>query len=190
MPKKKRRIYDDSDDEGYNSDDLVEMETGVSREAHENRNERNELPTGKMRQTKLYKSLYVDEGGRVWRHIPDIKAAFHQPMHIVIAVLRAISSKMCCGLGKVPNMKFLSKNRDGRTFSEVCCNRYTGELVIDPKFMGTLNFVANSESMKGHVRTDVTPHTKYGYNYKHIARGIPIGSITTKPIVLEVKRKK
>ena len=40
---------------------------------------------------------------------------------------------------KVPNLKFISPNADGK-YSEVCANRYKGELVTDQKIIGTFNF--------------------------------------------------
>ena len=56
-------------------------------------------------------------------------------------------------------MKFISEN-DDKTWSEVICNRYTGELVVDPRIIGTGNWGASGSL--DHVHKDVQPHEKYG----------------------------
>jgi hypothetical protein len=165
----------------------IELETGIDRETHENRNDKNELPTGKLTITPEDKMIYVDEAGRKWKRYPDRLAAYHQPIPLAIAWLRAVFSNVFMGAGKVPNLKFTSKNEDGRTYSEVCCNRYTGELIVDQKLLGTLNFVSNNDSKKGHVRTDVVPHSEYGWDYKHVAKGIPIDSVFEPIVILDEK---
>merc|ERR1739846_266585 len=98
------------------------------------------------------------------------------------AAVCSIISKYVFGLLKVPNLKFVSQNED-KTYSEVCCDRYTGKLLIDPKIFGTYNFYSDDgEAMvDGNLPTDgvhhdmdVVPHKVYGSNYKHISKGIPI----------------
>jgi hypothetical protein len=170
-----------------NNDLETELETGIDRETHENRNDKNELPVGKLTITPEDKMIYVDGAGRKWKRYPDHQAAYHQPIPVAIAYLRAVCSNVLMGVGKVPNLKFTSKNEDGRTYSEVCCNRYTGELIVDQKLLGTLNFVSNNDSKKGHVRTDVVPHSEYGWDYKHVAKGIPIDSVFEPIVILDEK---
>ena len=168
------------------TDAEVEALTGISREKHENRNDIcNELPSGKLR-IKDYtkdKMLYVDDAGREWRRNPDIFSSYHQPMSMPNAVFHSLIDGMFfCVKFPVPNMKFISINDDG-TWSEVVCCRYTGELIVDPRIFGTSNFCTDASNgmktgsltTKEHVKWDVVPHEKYGHNYKHIAKGIPVG---------------
>lgn len=172
------------------TDEDILAETGISRKQHENRNDLNELPTGKLKPTVDDAFLYEDEGGRLWRRNPDFNAAYHQPMPLWLAAVRAIISNILCGLFKVPNLKFISKNADG-TFSEVCCNRYTGKIVLDPQIFGTYNFCKDTPNAMDdgklpnateHKQMDVIPHEKYGGNYKHVAKGIPVGYYDNRPV--------
>jgi len=166
------------------SDEEIEKMTSISREKHENRNDIcNELPTGKMRMSDHDKMLYIDDAGREWRRNPDIFASYHQPMSMPAALFHSIvDAVIFCVDFPVPNMKFISINEDG-TYSEVICNRYTGELIVDPKYFGTSNFCTDapngmktgSLTTKEHVLYDVKTHEKYGCNYRHIAKGIPVG---------------
>lgn len=168
------------------SDDEIEAKIGCSRARHENRNgEINDLPTGKMKikDPSKDKMLYVDDAGREWRRNPDIFSSYHQPMSMPNAVFHSIIDALIfCVDFPVPNMKFISINNDG-TWSEVICNRYTGELIVDPKYFGTANFCCDcpngmktgSLATKEHVNLDVKTHEMYGCNYKHIAKGIPVG---------------
>ncbi|KAL3926398.1 MAG: hypothetical protein SGARI_005626, partial [Bacillariaceae sp.] len=145
----------------------------------------NELPTGKLRikDPSKDKMLYVDDAGREWRRNPDIVSSYHQPMSMPGAVFHSIVDMIiCCVDFPVPNMKFISINEDG-TWSEVICNRYTGELIVDPKYFGTSNYCTDAPNgMKTgalttaeHVALDVKPHEKYGAKYKHIGKGLPVG---------------
>jgi hypothetical protein len=157
-------------------DKEIEERTGISREKHENRNELNELPVGQLKQSKEDKTVYTDDNGRLWKLNPDIAASYHQPMHLWVAAARSIFSSILCGVGQVPN-------------------RYTGELVMDPQIMGTFNFCTDEPlGMQNgtlgtdgeHKKFDITPHEEYGGNYKHIAKGIPVGSLKKALVVLEV----
>jgi hypothetical protein len=175
-------------------DKEIEEKTGISREKHENRNELNELPVGQLKQSKEDKTVYTDDNGRFWKLNSDIAASYHQPMHLWVAAARSIFSSILCGVGQVPNVKFISLNED-HTYSEVVANRYTGELVMDPQIMGTYNFCTDEPlgmqngalGIDGeHKKFDIIPHEEYGGNYKHIAKGIPVGSLKKAPVVLEV----
>ena len=177
------------------TDAQIEKETGISREQHENRNELNEFPTGKLKPIdKEDKLLYEDDAGRVWCRGPDYYASYHQPIPVIIAGVISIFSSVFCGIGKVPNLKFMSPNADG-TFSEVCVNRYTGELIIDQQTMGTYNFATDEPDLmktgilpgRGEHKTmNIVTHEQYGWNYKQYAKGIPTGSLDKAPVILEV----
>ena len=176
------------------TDAQIEKETGISRAQHENRNELNELPTKKLKPIDKEETLYEDGAGRVWRRNPDLNASYHQPMPLAIAAIRSIFSSVFFGIGKVPNLKFMSPNADG-TYSEVCANRYTGELIIDQEIMGTYNFATDApDAMKTgnlpgtgeHKTMDIDTHEQYGGNYKQYAKGIPIGSLDKPPVILSV----
>ena len=168
------------------TDDEIEAKLGISRRKHEDRNNIcNDLPTGKLRIKDFNKDkmLYVDDAGRDWRRNPDIFSSYHQPMSMINAVFHSIvDAVIFCVDFPVPNMKFISLNEDG-TWSEVICNRYTGELIVDPKYFGTSNFCTDcpkgmetgSLSTKEHVQLDVRSHEMYGSNYTYIAKGIPVG---------------
>jgi hypothetical protein len=68
-------------------------------------------------------------------------------MPVPVAFIRAHLSKLIPFL-KVPNLKFISPNADGR-YSVVYANRYTGELVIDQKTIGTFNLATDApDAMK------------------------------------------
>ena len=93
---------------------------------------------------------------------------------------------------KVPNLKFISPNADGK-YSEMCANRYKGELVTDQKIIGTFNFCTDApDAMKDgklpttgeHYDLDIVPHEVYGGDYKHIAVGIKIQSNNTDRVIL------
>ena len=167
------------------SDEEIEAKTGISREKHECRNDLcNELPTGKLKQQPaVHRMMYVDDAGRQWRRNPDIFSSYHQPMSMPNALFHSIVDMLIfCVDFPVPNMKFISLNEDGN-WSEVICNRYTGELIVDPEYFGTSNFCQDcpkgmktgSLASKQHVMMDVQTHEKYGCGYKHIAKGIPVG---------------
>jgi len=168
------------------SDAEIEEKTGISREKHENRNEIcNDLPTGKLRikPGQTDKMLYVDDAGREWRRNPDIFSSYHQPMSMPSALFHSLVDMLIfCVDFPVPNMKFISINED-QTYSEVIANRYTGELIVDPKYFGTSNYCTDADkgmrtgslTTKEHVKFDVKTHEKYGAGYKHIAKGIPVG---------------
>jgi len=175
------------------SDEDIEAETGVSREEHENRNQYNEFPTGKVRRTPDDPTIWIDEDKRVWKLNLEPNAAFHQPMPLPIAFIRAILGE-CIPFMRVPNLKFISKNDDGK-YSEFCANRYTGELVIEQKIIGSFNLCTDAPDAMNvgklpttgeHDTMDVIPHNEYGHNYKHIAKGIPIGSLDKAPVVLHL----
>jgi len=168
--------------------------TGISREDHENRNMLNELPTGLLRLKKDDERFYEDDAGRSWRLSPDPTAAYHQPYPLAIAFIRAHISQCFLGFLRVPNQKLMSPNKDG-TYSEICVNRYTGELIIDAYMMGTYNFckdtpdameIGNLPNGGDHKKTDIIPHNEYGRDYKHIAKGIPVGSLDKAPVVMRV----
>ncbi len=173
------------------SDEQIEQETGLSREDHENRNQFNELPNGKIKPSSEDKSIWKDDDGRPWKLNAEPNAAYHQPYPVAIAFIRAYLSKLIPSM-KVPNLKFISPNADGR-YSEIVANRYTGELIIEQKIIGTFNFATDAPDamIDGKLPTtgehdllDVIPHNKYGGGYRHIAAGIEIGSIEKGPIVL------
>jgi hypothetical protein len=175
-------------------DKEIEENTGISREKHENRNELNELPVGKLKPNKEDKTLYTDDNGRAWKLNADFNASYHQPMHLYVAAVRSIFSNLVCGIGQVPNVKFISPNED-KTYSEVVANRYTGELEMNPQIFGTYNFCTDAPNAMNegnlpldgeHRKFDVIPHEEYGGNYKHIAKGIPVGSLAKAPVILEV----
>ena len=175
-------------------DKEIEEKTGISREKHENRNELNELPVGQLKQNKEDKTVYTDDNGRLWKLNPNIAASYHQPMPLYVAAARSIFSSVFFGLWQVPNLKFISLNKD-KTYSEVVANRYTGELVMDPQIFGTYNFCTDEplgiqNGQLGtdgeHKKFDIIPHEEYGGNYKHIAKGIPVGSLEKAPVILEV----
>lgn len=180
------------------NDAEIEKKTGISREQHENRNDLNELPTGKLKSTDDKEQFYKDDADRVWRRTADLYASYHQPFPKNLAIIRSLFSSVFFGLGKVPNLKFISKNANG-THSEICANRYTGELIVSPEIMGTYNFATdepdametgNLSASGEHKTKDIITHEEYGANYKHIAKGIPVGSFDDgkAPIVLEVVR--
>ena len=166
------------------TDAEIEAKYGISRHQHEHRNDIcNDLPTGKLKlKSPDDKWMYVDDAGREWRRNPDIFSSYHQPMSLVNAIFHSIiDAAIFCVSFPVPNMKFISKNEDG-TYSEVICNRYTGELVVDPKYFGTSNYCKDEHGMKtgkltskDHVYLDVKTHEKYGCDYKHISKGVPVG---------------
>mmetsp|Transcript_33322 Transcript_33322/g.56476 ORF Transcript_33322/g.56476 Transcript_33322/m.56476 type:complete len:184 (-) Transcript_33322:134-685(-) len=173
------------------SDEQIKQETGLSREDHENRNQFNELPKGKIKPSPEDKTIWTDDDGRPWKLNAEPNAAYHQPYTVPIAFIRAHLSKFIPGL-KVPNLKFISPNADGK-YSEIVANRYTGELIIEQNIMGTFNLATDAPdamidgklpTIGGHNLLDVIPHNKYGGGYKHIATGIETGSIEKGPIVL------
>jgi hypothetical protein len=173
------------------SDDEIKEKTGLSREEHENRNEFNELPNGKIKPTEEDPTIWKDDDGRPWKLNAEPNAAYHQPMPVAIAYIKGHLGG-CLPFLKVPNLKFISPNADGR-YSEVCANRYTGELVIDQKLMGTFNFATDApDAMEDgklpttgeHDLLDVIPHNEYGGNYKHIAKGIKTGDLDKGPVIL------
>ena len=175
-------------------DKEIEEKTGISREKHENRNELNELPVGQLKPSKEDNTMYTDDNGRLWKLNPNLAASYHQPMHLYVAAVRSIFSSIFCDLSEVPNVKFISLNKD-KTYSEVVANRYTGELVMDPQIFGTYNFctdephgLQNGElgTDGEHRKFDIIPHEEYGGNYKHIAKGIPVGSLKKAPVILQV----
>lgn len=161
----------------------------MSRKQHEDRNQLNELPVGLLKPTKGDSFLYLDDNDRQWRRNADLYASFHQGMPKWLAIVRSIISMIFLGLWKVPNLKFISQNED-KTYSEACCNRYTGELLLDPQYFGTYNFCkddgeamvdGNLPTGGDHEKLDVIPHDEYGANYKHIAKGIPVGYYDNRP---------
>jgi len=166
------------------SDARIEEKTGISREKHENRNEIcNEMPTGKIRVTDHDHMLYLDDAGREWRRNPDIFSSYHQPMSMPNALFHSLVDMLIfCVDFPVPNMKFIALN-DDQTYSEIICNRYTGELIVDPRYFGTSNFCTDapmgmlkgSLTTKEHIMFDVKAHEKYGDGYKQISKGIPCG---------------
>ena len=173
------------------SDDEIKEKTGLSREDHENRNEFNELPNGKIKPSGEDPTIWKDEDGRPWKLCAEQNAAHHQPMHLYIAFIRGYLSK-CLPFMKVPNLKFFSPNADGR-YSEICANRYTGELLIDQQIMGTFNFctdapdamtIGSLPTTGEHDLLDIVPHNEYGGAYKYIAKGMKIGDIEKGPVVL------
>jgi len=165
----------------------IHKELGISRERHENRNDIcNEMPTGKLRQSPGDDTMmYVDDAGRPWRRNPDLFSSFHQPLSLVNAIFHSLVDMIIfCVDFPVPNMKFISLNDSDGMWSEIICNRYTGELIVDPAYFGTSNFCTDAPdamssgklNTKEHVLWDVKTHTKYGWHgYKHIAKGIPCG---------------
>jgi hypothetical protein len=173
------------------SDEEIEQRIGLSREDHENRNQFNELPNGKLKPSEEDDSIWKDDNGRPWKLNAEPNAAYHQPMPVPIAFIRAHLSKFISSL-KVPNLKFISPNEDGR-YSEVCANRYTGELVIEQKIMGTFNLCTDAPNAMEdgklpttgeHDTLDIIPHKEYGGIYRHIASGIEAGSLEKGPVIL------
>ena len=173
------------------SDEQMKQETGISREDHENRNQFNELPNGKIKPSPEDKTIWTDDDGRPWKLNSEPYAAYHQPNPVAIAFIQAHLGEFIPYL-KVPNLKFISPNADGR-YSEIVANRYTGELIIEQNIMGTFNLATDAPDamIDGKLPTtgehdlwDVIPHNKYGGGYKYIAAGIETGSIEKGPIVL------
>lgn len=179
------------------ADDEIEQRIGLSREDHENRNQLNELPKGKISPSAEDPTIWTDANNRPWKLNAEPNAAYHQPMPVAVAFVRAYLGRIIPQL-KVPNLKFISPNADGR-YSEVCANRYTGELVIERKIMGTYNFASDApDAMKDgklpttgeHDVLDVIPHNEYGGKYRHIAKGMAFGSISKGPVLLGTTEKK
>lgn len=178
----------------FPDDAAVAKFTGVTRTQHENRNSENQLPSGKLKPTDGERQFYRDDAGRLWRRTPDLFASYHQPFSKNLAIIRSLLSFVTFGLTKVPNLKFMSKNNDG-TFTEVCVNRYSGKLVVDPAQMGTHNLATDApDALKTgslpntgeHWLKDIVPHEQYGAKYRHIAAGFPVGSLDGKvPVVAE-----
>ena len=171
-------------------DQEIERRINLSRADHENRNQYNELPSGKLNPSPEDYTIWKDDKGRPWKLNAEPNAAYHQPMPKEIAFIRAYLGMIIPFL-RVPNLKFISPNADGR-YSEVCANRYTGELVTDQKIIGTFNFCKDApDAMQDgklpttgeHEQLDIIPHEEYGWDYKHIAVGIEIG-IKTGPVIL------
>lgn len=180
--------------ERLKADEETQELTGLSREEHENRNQRNELPKGKLKATAEDPTMWKDEDGREWKLNAEQNAAYHQPMPVWIAVVRASLGRYFPSL-KVPNLKFISKNADGM-YSEVCANRYTGELVIAQKIMGTFNLCKDApNAMKDgklptggqHRMLDIIPHEEYGGTYKQVAKGIDVGQLEKGPVILDLE---
>jgi len=177
-----------------NNDKDTEARTNLSREDHENRNQFNELPNGMLKPSLEDASIWLDDDDRPWKLNAEPNAAYHQPMPLAIAFIRAYIGEWIPIL-KVPNLKFISPNNADGKFSEVCANRYTGELVIDQQILGTYNFCSLEDApnaMKDgklpttgmHNTMDVVPHNEYGASYRHIAKGMEIGSVTNGPVIL------
>lgn len=172
-------------------DEQIEKRIGLSREDHENRNQLNELPKGTLTPSQEDCTIWKDDDGRPWKLNAEPNAAYHQPMSVPMAFIRAHLSKLLPFL-KVPNLKFISPNADGR-YSEVCANRYTGELVIEQQIMGTFNLCTDAPNAMEdgklpttgeHELWDIIPHKEYGGNYKQIATGIEVGSLEKGPVIL------
>jgi hypothetical protein len=108
----------------------TEKETEISREQHENRNELNELPVGKLKPKEEGSMEYVDDEGRLWRRNPDTAAAYHQRTGAVVSFPQGIRQQHFLWFLEVPNLKFNSQNAD-KSYSEIVANRYTGELIVD-----------------------------------------------------------
>lgn len=167
------------------NDREIEQMTGISREVHECRNGQiNEQPTGKLRASKDNDMIYVDEAvptGREWHLQNDFAASYHQPtLGCVRAFINSIlDCVIFCVDFPVPNMKFISEN-DDKTWSEVICNRYTGELVVDPRIIGTGNWGASGSL--DHIHKDMQPHEKYGAHYRHIYKGMDIHYYDNRPL--------
>jgi hypothetical protein len=173
------------------SDKEIEQQIGLSREDHENRNKLNELPAGLMNPSPSDPTLWMDEKGRPWKLNAEPNAAYHQPTGVAVSFVKAHLSKFMPFL-KVPNLKFISPNEDGR-YSEVIADRYTGELVIVQKIMGTFNLctdapdgmIAGKLPTDGeHKKWDIDPHNMYGGGYKQVAKGIDVGSVDKGPVIL------
>ena len=172
-------------------DEEVEALIGLSRKDHEYRNIHNELPNGKLKPSPEDYTIWIDDDSRPWKLNAEAYSAYHQPMPLAVAFIRGHLGKYIPFL-KVPNLKFISPNANGM-YSEICANRYTGELVIDPKLFGTFNLCTDApDGMKDgklpttgeHDTFDVVPHKEYGANYLHVAKGIPVGSLEKGPVVL------
>ncbi|KAL7538813.1 hypothetical protein ACHAXR_008801, partial [Thalassiosira sp. AJA248-18] len=106
---------------------------------------------------------------------------------VAVSFIKAHLSKFIPFL-KVPNLKFISPNEDGR-YSEVIANRYTGEL----KIIGTFNLCTDAPDgmIDGklptdgeHKKWDIDPHNMYGGGYKQVAKGIDVGSVDKGPVIL------
>lgn len=170
----------------------IEKQTGISREDHENRNKINEMPTGKLTPSPEDPTTWVDEAEKAWKLVPEKYASENQPMRVPLARLRAVLGKPFPFL-KVPNLKFISTNAE-KGFSEICANRFTGKLIIEQEFMGTMNLCTDAPDdvmatgiipNKGeHRMLDILPHYLYGPNYKQITKDVELGSIEEAPVVL------
>jgi hypothetical protein len=171
--------------------EIEKIVLGLSRKDHEDRNLLNELPSGTMKPSMVDPTIWKDDAGRPWKLNAEPNAAYHQPMPLAIAFIRGHIGGIIPCL-KVPNLKFISPNADGR-YSEVCANRYTGELVIDQLIMGTFNLCTDApDAMKDgklpttgeHAFLDIDTHNAYGGKYKHIAKGLEVGSLKKGPVIL------
>jgi hypothetical protein len=177
---------------GTEDDAKIEEMLGVSRADHENRNQFNELPNGKLNPSPEDETIWKDDDGRPWKLNAEQLAAYHQETWFVFAYITAQIGRVIPSV-KVPNLKFFSPNADGK-FSEVIANRYTGELLIDQRYIGTYNFCLLEDApnaMKDgklpfaeHKRLDVDTHNSYGGNYRHLAINMPIDSVKKGPVIL------
>ena len=61
------------------SDEQIKQETGLSREDHENRNQFNELPKGKIKPSPEDKTIWTDDNGRPWKLNAEPNAAYTNP---------------------------------------------------------------------------------------------------------------
>lgn len=163
----------------------------ISRKEHEDRNQFNELPKGKIKPSPEDPTMWKDEAGRPWKLNGESNAVYHQPYPVPVAFVRTYIGILIPPL-KVKNLKFISPNADGR-YSEIVADRYTGELVIEQQILGTFNFATDApDAMKDgklpttgeHDELDVIPHNEYGGGYRHIAKGIKVGSIEKGPVIL------
>ena len=173
------------------SDQEIQQLTGLSREEHENRNELNELPKGLIKPSPEDPTIWKDDDGRPWKLNAEPNAAYHQPYPVPVAFILAYLGELIPFL-KVPNLKFISPNADGR-YSEIIANRYTGELVIEQKIMGTFNLATDAPDamVDGKLPTtgehdllDVVPHNEYGGGYRHIAKGVKLEAMRKGPVIL------
>jgi hypothetical protein len=81
-----------------------------------------------------------------------------------------------------------------KVFRGLRANRYTGELVIEQKIMGTFNLCPDAPNVMedgklpttgDHDALDIIPHKEYGGIYRQIATGIvEAGSLEKGPVIL------
>jgi hypothetical protein len=142
---------------------------------HLNRNKHNKSPEGRLKQLKG--KLYEDKAGLIWELQPSIKNKFHQPASgeeiqlveqpypNIDRKLNPNADEMLTFDPKNPNLKFLSKTGNGRSYEAIL--QPNGKYLKEGAKKGTYNYGHPSGFFGStkHVFMDVIPHfinSKYG----------------------------